>query len=127
MSSQLDTFLTGLSRALAIGGPAVLLWPALLALGVYLVVTGQQLVLRPKPDLAERLRRMDVRALLRDADVHTRSISPNGRCSSRTEVATRDACDRIQNVRGGALYSRLPAHARSRITSRTPSAPCALA
>jgi len=73
MSSQLDTFLTGLGRALAIGGPAVLLWPALLALGVYLVVTGQQLVLRPKPDLAERLRRMDVRALLRDADVQRRA------------------------------------------------------
>ena len=39
--------------------PAPLLWGVLLGLGAYLLVTGQPIG-RPKPDLAERLRRLDV-------------------------------------------------------------------
>jgi tight adherence protein C len=42
----------------------VLLWPVLFGLGVYLVATAQPLG-RPKPDLAERLRRLDVDERLR--------------------------------------------------------------
>src|SRR5579884_3981322 len=37
----------------------VLLWPVLFGLGAYLLVTAQPLG-RPKPDMAERLRRLDV-------------------------------------------------------------------
>ena len=39
--------------------PRVLLWPLLFGLGLYLLLTAQPLG-RPKPDLAERLRRLDV-------------------------------------------------------------------
>ena len=42
----------------ALRGPA-LLWPLLLGAGLYLLVTAQPLG-RPRPDLAERLRRLDV-------------------------------------------------------------------
>lgn len=73
MTTELTAFVGALRRALAIGGPSVLVWPTLLALGVYLVATGQQLVLRSKPDLNERLRRMDVRTLLRDAETQRRA------------------------------------------------------
>src|SRR5439155_13158052 len=37
----------------------VLLWPLLFGLGAYLLLTAQPIG-RPKPDLAERLRRLDV-------------------------------------------------------------------
>lgn len=44
--------------------PGVVLWPVLFGLGAYLVLTAQPIG-RPKPDLAERLRRLDVDAWLR--------------------------------------------------------------
>jgi len=39
--------------------PAVVIWPLLIGLGAYLLVTAQPLG-RPRPDLAERVRRLDV-------------------------------------------------------------------
>ena len=72
MTWELDSLLAALGRTLAIGGPGVLLWPALVGVGVYLIATGQQVILRPKADLAERLRRMDVRVLLRETQAHRR-------------------------------------------------------
>lgn len=81
MTGELNAFFAALGRTVAIGGPAVLLWPALLGLGVYLVATGQRLVWRPRPDLTERLRRMDVRVLLKDAETQRRAGfgAPRGR------------------------------------------------
>lgn len=52
--------------------PAVALWPALFGLGLYLILTGQPIG-RPKPDLVERLRRLDVDERIR------RQADPNDR------------------------------------------------
>jgi tight adherence protein C len=43
--------------------PGVLLWPLLFGLGAYLLLTAQPIG-RPKPDLAQQLRRLDVEARL---------------------------------------------------------------
>jgi tight adherence protein C len=52
--------LSGVDPALAEAlRPAVLLWPLLFGLGCHLLLTAQPIG-RPKPDLAERLRRLDV-------------------------------------------------------------------
>jgi tight adherence protein C len=51
------TSLAGLNWAVL--SPPVVLWPLLFGGGVYLVLTAQPIG-RPKPDLAERLRRLDV-------------------------------------------------------------------
>ena len=46
----------------------VWVWPALFGLGLYLIVTSpSQPIGRPKPDLRERLRRLDVDARIQDA------------------------------------------------------------
>jgi len=52
----------------------VLIWPLLLGLGLFLLLTSQP-VGRPKPDLAERLRRLDVDERIR-AQVMRRDVSP---------------------------------------------------
>jgi tight adherence protein C len=52
----------------------VLLWPLLFGLGAYLLVTAQP-VGRPKPDLAERLRRLDVDERIR-AELGRRAVQP---------------------------------------------------
>ena len=49
--------------------PRVLVWPLLFGLGLYLIVTTQPFG-RPKPDLAERLRRLDVDQRIRDQLAH---------------------------------------------------------
>ena len=55
-------------------GGGALLWPLLLGAGVYLLVTAQPLG-RPRPDLAERLRRLDVDERIR-MDVDRREVRP---------------------------------------------------
>lgn len=45
----------------------VLFWPLLFGAGAYLLLTAQPIG-RPKPDLAERLRRLDVEARMHDAE-----------------------------------------------------------
>ena len=52
----------------------VLLWPILFGLGAYLLVTAQPIG-RPKPDLAERLRRLDVEERIR-AESRRESVRP---------------------------------------------------
>ena len=52
----------------------VLIWPVLFGLGLYLLLTSQPLG-RPKPDLAERLRRLDVDERIR-AEVIQHDVSP---------------------------------------------------
>ncbi len=52
----------------------VLLWPLLFGLGAYLLVTAQPIG-RPKPDLAERLRRLDVDERIR-AELGRRAVQP---------------------------------------------------
>jgi tight adherence protein C len=52
----------------------VLIWPLLFGLGLFLLLTAQP-VGRPKPDLAERLRRLDVDERIR-AQVMRRDVSP---------------------------------------------------
>lgn len=54
------------------GGPP--LWPLLLGAGLYLLVTAQPIG-RPRPDLAERLRRLDVDERMR-ADAEPRETQP---------------------------------------------------
>ena len=54
--------------------PPVLLWPLLFGLGVYLLLTAQP-VGRPKPDLRERLRRLDVDERVRD-EIQRRDVRP---------------------------------------------------
>ena len=44
--------------------PGIVIWPLLLGLGVFLIISGQPLG-RPRPDLGERLRRLDVDERLR--------------------------------------------------------------
>ena len=44
--------------------PRLLMWPLLFGLGAYLLLTAQPIG-RPKPDLAERLRRLDVEERIR--------------------------------------------------------------
>jgi tight adherence protein C len=52
----------------------VLIWPTLFGLGAYLVLTAQPIG-RPKPDLAERLRRLDVDERIR-AEIRRRDVRP---------------------------------------------------
>lgn len=52
----------------------VLLWPLLFGLGMYLLLTAQP-ISRPKPDLAERLRRLDVDERIR-AEIERRDVRP---------------------------------------------------
>lgn len=52
----------------------VLLWPALFGLGAYLLLTAQPIG-RPKPDLAERLRRLDVDERIR-AEIERQDVRP---------------------------------------------------
>jgi tight adherence protein C len=54
--------------------PGVLLWPLLFGLGAYLLLTAQPIG-RPKPDLAERLRRLDVDERIR-AEMARRDVRP---------------------------------------------------
>jgi tight adherence protein C len=54
--------------------PGALLWPALLGLSLYLLVTSQP-VGKPKPGLAERLRRLDVDERLR-MELRRRAVRP---------------------------------------------------
>src|SRR5918912_3483418 len=44
--------------------PGIVIWPLLLGLGVFLIISSQPLG-RPRPDLGERLRRLDVDERLR--------------------------------------------------------------
>ncbi|MBI4496653.1 MAG: type II secretion system F family protein [Chloroflexi bacterium] len=56
--------------------PRLLLWPVLFSLGAYLLVTAPwQPIGRPKPDLAERLRRLDVDERIR-AEVGRQDVRP---------------------------------------------------
>ncbi|MFN8472789.1 MAG: type II secretion system F family protein [Anaerolineae bacterium] len=52
----------------------VILWPLLFGLGAYLFLTGQPIG-RPRPDLAERLRRLDVDERIRD-QMAQREVKP---------------------------------------------------
>ena len=52
----------------------VLLWPMLFGLGAYLLLTAQPIG-RPKPDLAERLRRLDVDERIR-AEIERQDVRP---------------------------------------------------
>lgn len=52
----------------------VLLWPVLFGLGAYLLFTAQPIG-RPKPDLAERLRRLDVDERIR-AEIERQDVRP---------------------------------------------------
>lgn len=52
----------------------LLMWPVLFGLGAYLLLTAQP-VGRPKPDLAERLRRLDVDERIR-AEIHRQDVRP---------------------------------------------------
>ncbi|MHB8620831.1 MAG: hypothetical protein ACYDAG_14865, partial [Chloroflexota bacterium] len=52
----------------------VIVWPLLFGFGAYLVITSQPLG-KPKPDLAERLRRLDVDERLRE-QVMQRQVRP---------------------------------------------------
>src|SRR5690349_9805649 len=60
----------------------LLIWPLLFGFGVYLLLTSQPIG-RPKRDLAERLRRLDVDARMRD------EIEQLGRGASRPFFASR--------------------------------------
>ena len=57
----------------AVSAPVVL-WPFLFGVGVYLILTAQPIG-RPKPDLAERLRRLDVDERIR-MDLGVREVCP---------------------------------------------------
>jgi len=52
----------------------ILVWPVLFGSGAYLLLTAQP-VGRPKPDLAERLRRLDVDERIR-AEIHRQDVRP---------------------------------------------------
>jgi tight adherence protein C len=54
--------------------PRVLLWPLMFGVGAYLLVTAQPIG-RPKPDLAERLRRLDVDERIK-AELGARAVRP---------------------------------------------------
>ena len=54
--------------------PRVLFWPVLFGLGAYLLLTAQPIG-RPKPDLAERLRRLDIDERIR-AELGRRDVRP---------------------------------------------------
>jgi tight adherence protein C len=54
--------------------PPVVLWPLLFGVGVYLILTAQPIG-RPKPDLAERLRHLDVDERIR-MDLGARDVRP---------------------------------------------------
>jgi pilus assembly protein TadC len=54
--------------------PRILVWPVLFGLGAYLLLTAQPIG-RPKPDLAERLRRLDVDERVR-AELVRRDVRP---------------------------------------------------
>jgi tight adherence protein C len=53
----------------------VIVWPLLVGVGVYLLVLTQPIA-RPRPDLGERLRRMDVDERLRLADLDRHATGP---------------------------------------------------
>jgi tight adherence protein C len=55
--------------------PRVYLWPVVLGFGLYLVLTAQPIG-RPKPDLGERLRRLDVDERMRSAELGRRDERP---------------------------------------------------
>jgi tight adherence protein C len=55
--------------------PRLYWWPLLLGLGVYLLLTAQPIG-RPKPDLGERLRRLDVDERIRSAELGRRDQRP---------------------------------------------------
>jgi tight adherence protein C len=55
--------------------PRLLVWPLLLGFGLYLLLTAQPLG-RPKPDLGERLRRLDIDARIRSAELGRREGRP---------------------------------------------------
>lgn len=59
---------------LSVLDPQVFLWPLLFGLGAYLLLTAQPIG-RPKPNLAERLRRLDVEERLR-MDLDRRDVRP---------------------------------------------------
>jgi tight adherence protein C len=69
--------LAWLGPALRVGAldPRVVLWPLLLGVGLYLVVTAQPFG-RPKPDLGERLRMLDVDERIRLAELGRRQRRP---------------------------------------------------
>jgi tight adherence protein C len=53
----------------------VVLWPLLFGIGVYLLLTAQPIG-RPKPDLGERLRRLDVDERIREAERESQAGRP---------------------------------------------------
>src|SRR5207302_10940545 len=55
--------------------PRLYWWLLLLGLGVYLILTAQPIG-RPKPDLGERLRRLDVDERIRSAELGRRDPRP---------------------------------------------------
>jgi tight adherence protein C len=55
--------------------PRVVIWPLLLGLGLYLLLTAQPIG-RPKPDLGERLRRFDVDEQIRLAELGRHEARP---------------------------------------------------
>src|SRR5438477_11834710 len=63
------------SLRLATVDPRVILLPLMLGLGLYLILTAQPIG-RPKPDLGERLRRLDVDERIRMAELERYSRRP---------------------------------------------------
>lgn len=80
--------------------PRSLVWPLLFGLGVYLILTAQPLG-KPKPDLAERLRRLDVDHRIR-AQASRREVRPMF-ASRLLEVLLRPILDDV----GGLLRAVL--------------------
>ena len=78
----------------------VLLWPLLFGLGLYLLVTAQPLG-RPKPDLAERLRRLDVDERIR-MELASRYVRPIF-MSRALEGMLRPVLDDLGRLARGAL------------------------
>lgn len=70
--------------ALHVPPPSLLLWVLLFGASAYLLLTHQPIG-RPKPDLEERFRRLDVRARLREEAEHpSRRLSSDGHHEGRT-------------------------------------------
>jgi tight adherence protein C len=80
--------------------PRVVLWSALVGLGLYLIVTAQPIG-RPKPDLAARLRRLDVDLRIRD-ELGRRDAAPLFR-SRLLEAMLRPVVDDAGRLLGAVL------------------------
>ena len=100
--SELGAFVGSLRFDPSAAQPRMLVWPLLFGVGIYLLLTSQPIG-RPKTDLAERLRRLDVDERIR-AEIEGRRTDAKPFFASRTlETILRPVLDDVGRTLQGVL------------------------